>query len=119
MSREPREVWVKRVARWHDSGLSAREFAAELGVSHHTLTSWKSRLKRENGRDTSRRKLTATMAASDGRVQVPFVEVAASSLSEVAPECFEIERSGWQVRIPQSFDADALRRLLSVLGSRS
>jgi hypothetical protein len=31
MGRESREVWEKRLARWRESGLSAREFAAEVG----------------------------------------------------------------------------------------
>lgn len=47
MQREPREIWVKRVERWQDSSLSAKEFAAELGISHHTLEHWRYRLARE------------------------------------------------------------------------
>ncbi len=37
MGRESRETWAKRVERWKDSGLTAREYAAELGIKSHSL----------------------------------------------------------------------------------
>ena len=46
MERQSREVWVKRVERWQDSGLTAKEFATEIGVNYHTLQHWKYRLAR-------------------------------------------------------------------------
>jgi hypothetical protein len=36
MAREKREVWVKRVERVAESGLTANEFAAEIGVGAFT-----------------------------------------------------------------------------------
>jgi transposase-like protein len=44
MTREGREVWAKRVERWRDSGLTLREFAAEIGVNANTLAGWRWRL---------------------------------------------------------------------------
>jgi hypothetical protein len=44
MERVSREAWAKRVERWRDSGLSAAEYAAEIGVKAHTLSWWKWRL---------------------------------------------------------------------------
>jgi len=38
MARETREVWVKRVERFRDSGLTLKEFAAEVGVNAHAVT---------------------------------------------------------------------------------
>jgi hypothetical protein len=32
MARERRDVWEKRVERWRESGLTAQEYAAEIGV---------------------------------------------------------------------------------------
>jgi hypothetical protein len=32
-----RAEWQKRVERWRDSGLSAEQFAAELGINAGTL----------------------------------------------------------------------------------
>jgi hypothetical protein len=39
-----RNTWAKRVRRWKESGLSAKQFAAEIAVSAHSLTSWKRKL---------------------------------------------------------------------------
>ena len=47
MAESAREIWAKRVERWKESGLSGKAFAAELGVSAHTLTWWSSRLRAE------------------------------------------------------------------------
>jgi hypothetical protein len=33
MDRSTREEWAARIARWKDSGLTAAEFASEIGVS--------------------------------------------------------------------------------------
>jgi hypothetical protein len=38
MSRASRAEWAKRVERWKDSGLSAKEFAAETGVKSLALS---------------------------------------------------------------------------------
>jgi hypothetical protein len=33
MERASRETWAKRVERWKDRGLTAKEYAAEVGIS--------------------------------------------------------------------------------------
>jgi hypothetical protein len=38
------EIWSKRVSRWKESGLTAKEFAVELGISANSLKHWKWRL---------------------------------------------------------------------------
>src|SRR4051794_32377521 len=48
MARESREVWLKRVERWRESGLSVKEFARELGINAHTLAGWRWRLRAED-----------------------------------------------------------------------
>ena len=39
-----REEWAWRVTQWRRSGLTAREFAARIGVNRHTLAHWAWRL---------------------------------------------------------------------------
>jgi hypothetical protein len=112
MARESREVWVKRVERWQESGLRAHEFAGELGVNAATLAQWKYRLAAE---------------AREGRANAPateaveFVELDTTA-APVTPEparsgtVFELLLpSGIAVRVPSDFDADALRRLVDVM----
>ena len=50
MDRTSREEWAKRVERWRDSGLTAAEFAAELGINAHSLSWWKWRLAAEQAK---------------------------------------------------------------------
>ncbi len=38
MANDACAVWAKRVARWSDSGLSAKEFASETGLNANTLS---------------------------------------------------------------------------------
>lgn len=39
--RTSREEWRKRVERWKDSGLTAEQYAAELGINAKTLQFWR------------------------------------------------------------------------------
>lgn len=119
MGRSTRELWAKRVERWKDSGLSTREFAAEMGINPNTLSHWKWKLD----------KATATAVK---RKPAAFVEVVAErgELAECAigtvtvaadDERFEpleiVVRDELRIRVPARFDAEALRRLVAALGS--
>jgi hypothetical protein len=42
--RTSREEWRKRVERWKDSGLTAEQYASELGINAKTLQFWKYKL---------------------------------------------------------------------------
>ena len=117
MERVSRETWAQRVERWKDSGLTAKEYAAEVGVNAHSLSWWKWHLASVAsgkpaglGRTRRRRK-----AAIDETAAVTFVELP----SAVVAEPFEIVLpSSLRVRVPSSFDPAALRRLLDVLSVR-
>ena len=112
MARTSRQEWAERVQRWSDSGLTAREFATEIGVNPKTLMHWKWVLKAEPKTATPR----AELEGSDAMRDLRFVEVASDAVSS---ESFEVVLAGGMtLRVPARFDADALGRLLEVLGQR-
>lgn len=62
--RTSRAEWQKRIERWNDSGLSAEQFAAEMGINAGTLRHWKYFLaKPASGAATA--KPVSTAAATD------------------------------------------------------
>jgi hypothetical protein len=94
-----REQWRERIAQWRASGQTAREFATRRGLNASTLAHWAWRLGRESG--------------SEAGSTVPrMIEVRAYPASD---DRFEVEVGGRRVRVPPSFDAESLRRLLSAL----
>lgn len=105
--RASRDEWAKRVERWRDSGVSAEQFAAELGINAGTLKYWKYKL----GEPVPMKK------AGNGKLSLlPLVEVHSAPVAQHAG--FDIEvRGGRRVHVPAGFDADALKRLLAVLES--
>jgi hypothetical protein len=100
---EQHELWQQRVERWATSGLTAGQFAAVDGVNQHTLTWWKCRLGKR--------------LAADPSVPMSFVALRqASPAAPVTEEPFEIVlASGHRIRVPMSFDAAALSRLVEAL----
>jgi hypothetical protein len=107
-ARDTRDVWMKRVERWKDSGLTAKEFALEIGVNHHTLTHWKYQLERKGkGRRSD-------AAGGQTSPRPSFVEVSSSML--VRGEHIEVVvKGGDVVRVPVGFDGVTLERVLDVL----
>ena len=111
MERADRETWAKRVERWKDSGLSAAEFAAEIGVTRSALSWWKWRLSKKVATEETpprRRRRPTKVRISP----VTFVEMS----SPKAPEPIEvILPSGVRVRVPVGVDVDSIARVLGVL----
>jgi hypothetical protein len=108
--RTSRGEWQKRIERWRDSGLTAEQFAAELGINAGTLRFWKYRL----GKDS-------VVVASEpkprtGKAPHPasLVEVHAPTMVASSPFLLELGK-GRRLQIPSQFDASALERLLSIL----
>lgn len=121
MARDGREVWEKRVERWRDSGLTLKEFAAEIGVNANTLAGWRWRPGAKvavDGRHAVRSapafvEVVATPAAA------PRSEASAPVLGAGAGEPLEVVlRSGHRIRVPAQFDPGALRRVLDALEAR-
>jgi hypothetical protein len=112
MARESREVWRKRVERWRASGLTAREFAAEIGVNGNTLQHWGWLLQQEEPRSRP----AARRAAEDGSGFVEVVAAEAPRPPTVAQDAIEVViRDRIRVRISGGFDADVLRRVVAAL----
>jgi len=118
-----REEWAKRVERWQESGLTSKEFAAELGISANTLTYWKWRLGKE-GRGQAGGARSPRTSKPRARRAGPLRREAAPRgdsplvVLQAAPSDPRIEvelRNGRRLRVPSSFDSDALRRLLTAL----
>ncbi len=119
MARASREIWAKRVERWKDSGLSAKEFAAELDVSPKSLMFWKWKLGQletpKGAASTARRKLqtrTARVAVATPR----FLQLMPTS----APPSAALElvlRDGLVLRVAPGFDEATLLQVASLLGA--
>jgi hypothetical protein len=115
MARETEETWGKRIERWAESGLTAKEFAAEIGVNAGTLMQWKYRLAAKARRPIA--------VAERPKAEAVFVEVKPGAQAEPAspdPQSpFElILTNGAVLRIPAQFDVATLRRLLDVMVTR-
>jgi hypothetical protein len=118
-----RDVWAKRVSRWRESGLTAKEFAAETGMNAHTLAHWAWKLGDAGGQAVARRR------AAPARPAQAWVEVItgdhrngaspSASTRITASSCFELVLAGGRtVRVPPDFDSEALGRLLAVVDAR-
>ncbi len=122
MVRASRADWAKRVERWKDSGLTAKEFAAETGLNASTLSYWRWRLGAERRTDkpvdkrqvkTSRAKRRPPKARSKAPT---FVEVTAPT--PVADPLELVMPGELRVRVPVGFDEATLAAVLRVTGAR-
>jgi transposase len=99
--RRNRAEWSKQIALWRKSGLTAREYAAKAGLNPGTLQFWKYTLGKES------------RLPSGKGPEFPLIEVRSSATGD---DRFEVDLAGGhRVRVPGTFDGDALRRLIAVL----
>ena len=113
MERADRATWAKRVERWKDSGLSAAQFATELGVTPKALSWWKWQLSKGDAKATAvkRKRRSAETALSP----LSFVEMSAPLRGEPIEIVLP---SGLRIRVPVDFDLASLGRLVGVLEAR-
>jgi hypothetical protein len=105
------EEWQKRVERWRASGLTADQFAAELGINAGTLKFWQYKLRKEKRIEGVRKRCSAGKSAVSTTAPA-FVEVRSS----YGDARFELElRNGRLIRVPEGFDGNALERLVAIL----
>ncbi len=107
-SRSSRDEWRKRVERWKDSGLTAVQFASEMGINAGTLQFWRSKLKQKGHAKRRRRPAADAILASLVEVRAP---------ARVSTETrFEIHLGRERrLLVSPTFEADALRKLIAVL----
>jgi transposase-like protein len=120
MARATRAEWAKRVERWQDSGLTAKEFAAELEISPNSLTFWKWKLRQTETGGTSMRG-SAHRREKSKRRETPtrFLQLVPAPDAPVATSTLEVMfANGVVLRVPKDFDEPALARLVNVLGGR-
>jgi len=125
MERANATEWAKRVERWKDSGLTAKEFAAQCGLKASMLSYWQWKLRAGNGsRGGTSKQTSKRQAASSGSeasagfsVTAPMriVELPASAVASPVP-CLELVLDrGVRVCVPTGFDEPTLTRLLRVV----
>ena len=123
-ARANRAEWEKRVERWRDSGLTSKEFAAEVGINAATLTYWKWRLrkeKREASGEGPKAKPSKPRPKPAPRKPERTTEASSLVVVEAPPSDSRIEvelAGGTRLRVPSSFDPDTLRRLVATLEGR-
>jgi transposase len=119
MAKATRAEWAKRVERWRDSGLTAKEFAAEIDVTPSSLTFWKWKL-RQLQTDTTNRgaavKLEKRTASESPSQFVRLVPMQAPSAQTSALEL--MLGDGIVLRVPKDFDEPTLVRVVGLLGAR-
>lgn len=107
--RASREEWQKRVDRWKESGLTAKEFAAETGFNAGTLQFWRYKLKNAEPKTGSRRPPRPANSILSSIVEVRPSTAARDSR-------FEIELAkGRRLWVPAGFDGSALKALVAIL----
>lgn len=106
---ERERFWSALIKERAASGLSLREFAGARGVVASTLAWWGSEIRRREARRAGR-----AVPARPKPKSIPFVPVTVAE-SPMDP-VFEVALPGGAaVRVPTDFDADSLRRLITVL----
>lgn len=95
--RRSRCEWERLIIQQEESGQTQKEFCRRQRISFGSFKWWRNQIKR----------------ACKEECLPSFVEV--KQLQDSHSPCFEIERHGTFVRVPQHFDKAALANLLEVL----
>lgn len=100
--------WPKLLEQWKDSGLTAKDFAAQAGVNASTLATqkWKAGLT-----ERRLRKHGDAVRSNGASKRAPRTKAIAAVAS--TPPLFELVlHGGVVVRVPPDFDEEALKRLV-------
>ena len=110
------EYWRELIEECSASGLTQGEFCDERGVAVASLRWWKWELGR---RDKTRRPTKKAAAVTPtGLLPVRIISAAPPERAPGNDSCFEVVLPrGARIRVPQDFDAEALGRLITVVGS--
>jgi len=92
------------VEAWEASGLSVHAYAAQAGVNPNTLLGWRWR---------QRRRVEARRSRWPAALE--FVELCETEGGGERDATIELRLEGLTVRVPDGFEPETLRRVLSVL----
>jgi len=122
MARTNRTEWAKRVERWKDSGLTAKDFAAEIGVKASALTYWSWKIRADAAAQGEPSEAESRRSAHDRKSAKPaeqprpkFVEFSAESVATKSSTLELVLRGGVLVRVPKGFDEATLMRVVRVV----
>jgi transposase len=127
MERPSVQQRAKWVERWKDSGLTAKEFAAEAGLTASGLYYWRRQLSAAESKGSDTLHKTAEQSAqsqpprsekSGKRSATPFphfVELPMAAMAS-APAMLELLLGDVRVRVPSGFDEETLTRVVRALG---
>ena len=111
MARTSRAEWEKRVERWQDSGLSAKEFATEIGVTAQSLMLWKWKLRHAE--------VDLAKPARKQDEGPKFLQLVAAGDAPMTQGPLELLLpSGITLRLHPGFHEPTLLRLVDLLGGR-
>lgn len=110
---QQRAKWVER---WKDSGLTAKEFAAEAGLKASVLYNWSAQLasaarKRSAVGDEAARQAPRSATPLPRVFELPVAAVTS------APAMIELLLGDVHVRVPAGADEETLARVVRALGS--
>ena len=92
------------VQAWEASGLSAHAYAAQAGVNPNTLVGWRWQQRRQ-----------VEVRRSGRPAALEFVELRETEDGGTRDATIELRLDGLTVRVPDGFEPETLRRVLSVL----
>ena len=106
-----RSYWVEHIEAWRASGVSRAEYCQAHGLSRKTFGWWIWRL------DQERREPSAPEAPRFLPVELSEAALAGPEAADPVDQRIEIALPGGvAVRVGRGFDAEALHRVLTVLG---
>jgi hypothetical protein len=113
------KFWRRMLRLWRRSGLSGREFCAVQGLGEASFYAWRREIARRDEEHAAEQGVPARPATAFVQLRVDGVDAdaaAASDVAQAASQAIEVVTTqGHVLRVPPGFEADALRRLLSVL----
>lgn len=120
MERASRDTWAKRIERWKDSGLTATEFATEVGINPRSLRWWSWRLGAAAAAGPHKRRRARRARSSESTrpaaiTPLTFVEMPAAVTRE---ELEIVLPTTIRICVRPGFDDATLRRLLDILEPR-
>lgn len=101
--------WRRMIQRWRRSGMSARAFCEDQGLSEPSLYAWQRTLRQRDAQAT--RFVPVQVLAGDGDETSPAATDAGAALAALEL----IVAGGRRLRIGAGFDESTLRRLLALL----